>query len=294
LKVGARCGYCLLYRGYNEIVRAARDEETRLKAVAELLKMLGEGFGPDAVPSYLGTERERIIKRVTGCPDPYREMKREANKQAMKLLPELRKMVESVPLGERLRTALKISCLGNVFEYDVPGHNPDIAEALKELENGFHIDDTDKLRDLTGPGVRVLFCTDNAGEVAFDTLVVGELKRLGCHVTVAVKGGPSLNDALMEDAVAVGMTCVADEVITTGTDAVGVILDQSSEEFRERFYGSDVIVAKGMANWETLTEVPAPAPLMYLLRTKCQPVADSVGAPMHVSIAKLVPVGWCL
>jgi uncharacterized protein with ATP-grasp and redox domains len=294
LKVGARCGYCLIHRGYKIILRSTDDKVKQVEAMTELLSMMGEDFNPDVVPSYIGAERDRIIKRVTGCPDAYEGMKREANQKALELLPELRSMLDEVPEAERLRRACLISCLGNVIEYDVPGHSSDIDEALKLLDEGFCIDDTDRLKSLLVDDPHVLLLTDNAGEIAFDRLVVQELHRLGCMVTIAVKGGPSLNDALMEDAVAVGMTGEADEVITTGSDCIGVQLDISSDEFREVFYSVDVIIAKGMANWETLTEVPAPTPLMYLLRTKCEPVADAVGAPLNSSIAMLVPEGWHL
>jgi hypothetical protein len=187
-----------------------------------------------------------------------------------------------------------VACIGNVIEFDVPGHSANIQEALKGLKDGFAIDDSEKLRKLIKKGVKVLLLTDNAGEIAFDTLIVRELRRLGAVVTVAVKAGPSLNDALMEDAEAVGMTKEADEVITTGADAIGVNLDETSEEFNSHFYDSDVIIAKGMANWETLTEVPAPCPLIYVFRTKCEPVARAVAAPLNVNIAKLVPKGWKL
>jgi hypothetical protein len=98
----------------------------------------------------------------------------------------------------------------------------------------------------------------------------------------------------MVDAVEVGMVDEADEVITTGTNAIGVIPEMCSEEFLERFHGVDLIVSKGMANWETLTEERAPCPIFYLFRTKCEPVARSVGVPMDKCVAKLVPEGWRL
>ena len=294
MKVGARCGYCLVHRGYNIIKRSTDDPEKQLQAMTELLQMMGENFAADIVPSYIGADRDRIIKRITGCPDAYAEMKKDANLMALEMLPRLRKLLDEVSEDERFRMAFLISCLGNVIEYDVPGHSSDIDEALKLLDDGFCVDDTDELKGLLGEGIHVLFLTDNAGEIVFDRLTVQELHRLGCMVTVAVKGGPSLNDALMEDAVASGMTAEADNVITTGSDCIGVQLDISSEEFREVFYSADVIIAKGMANWETLTEVPAPSPLLYLLRSKCEPVADTVGVPLHSSVAKLVPVGWHL
>jgi uncharacterized protein with ATP-grasp and redox domains len=294
LKVGSRCGYCLLHRGYKMINMSTEDEETRLKAMEGLLRLMGDQFGPDAVPSVIGAERGRVIARVTGCEDPYQEMKKEANRHAMELLPGLREHMAEQPEAERLRAACLISCLGNVVDYDVPGNDSDIDAAMGLLEEGFYIDDIDELKKHIETGTRLLFFTDNAGEIAFDTLVVEELRKLGAHVTVAVKGGPSLNDALMRDAEEVGMTEAADEVITTGTDAIGVRLDESPEWFLERFYDADVIIAKGMANWETLTENPAPCPLMYLFRTKCEPVARAVGAPERQNVALLVEKGWKL
>jgi hypothetical protein len=98
----------------------------------------------------------------------------------------------------------------------------------------------------------------------------------------------------MEDAEESGMIGEADCVITTGTDAIGINLEETGEEFNRAFHDSDIIISKGMANWETLTEVPAPCPLMYVFRTKCEPVARTVGAPLEKNIAKLVPVGWRL
>lgn len=293
MKVGSRCGYCLIHRGYMEILRATGDERLRFEALRELLKLMGERFNPDAVPSRLGAERDRMIRRVTGCIDPYREVKRRADEMALSLLPALERYMGSRPEGERLRTALKIACLGNIIEYDVPGHSHEINEVVGRLEaEGLYIDDTENFRRLIGPGVMVLLLADNAGEIALDRLLVRELKGLGCRVTVAVKGGPALNDALMEDAVATGMTEEADEVIETGTDAIGINLEESSDEFRGRFREAEVILSKGMANWETLTEEPAQHPTLFILRTKCEPVASSLGAPLEKNVVKLVPEGW--
>lgn len=276
-------------------MRATDDEGLRFEAVHRMLELLGEKFGPDAVPSHLGSERDRLIRRITGAPDPYAEMKLKANEEALRLLPGLEALVEEQPTAERFRWACKIACIANIIEYDVPGHSHEIDEALARVEaEGFFIDDTGGFKELLGPGVEVLLLTDNAGEIAFDKLVVRELRSLGCSVTVAVKGGPSLNDALMEDAEAVGMVEEADEVITTGTDAIGVNLAEASEEFRDTFYAADGIVAKGMANWENLTEYQAPCPTLFLFRTKCEPVAATVDAPLQQNIAKLVPEGWRL
>lgn len=294
MKVGSECGYCLMHRGHKIIQRSTNDEKKRVEAMTGLLQMLGERYEPNAVPSFIGAERCRVIKDSTGCDDPYADLKAKSNTLAVEILPQMADYVNKQPEAKRLYAALKVACIGNVIEFDVPGHSADIKEALKGLEEGFYIDDTEKLKKLLKPGKKILILADNAGEIAFDRLVVRELQRIGCIITVAVKAGPSLNDALMEDAEAVGMTEEADNVITTGADSIGINLAETSEEFNTHFYDSDVIIAKGMANWETLTEVPAPCPLMYVLRTKCEPVARTLDAPLNVNIAKLVTKGWKL
>lgn len=295
MKVRARCGYCLLHRGYNSILKATTDESLRFKTMRELLRLLGEGLEPDAVPSHLGSKRDRLIKQITRTPDPYAKMKLNANEEALRLIPELEKLVNTMPQSKRFRTTCKIACIGNIIEYDVPDHNPDIEDALTHFEyEGFYIDDIDRFEELLYPGIKVLLLTDNAGEIAFDRLVVRELRNLGCSVTVAVKGGPSLNDALVEDAEMVGMKEEANILITTGADAIGVNLEEISNEFKNAFYSTDIIISKGMANWETLTEYSAPCPTLFLFRTKCEPVAASVGAPLHKNIAKLIPKDWHL
>lgn len=271
------------------------DEETRQKAITSLIKLMADKYNTDTVPSILGNERGKLIAEITCCKDPYQDHKATENQRALAILPEMKAILKNTSEKERLRLACKIACLGNVIDYDVPGNNSNLDEAMKFLEQPFFIDNTDELKSLIKPKTNLLFLTDNAGEIALDTLLVTELKRLGCYVTVAVKDGPpSLNDALMEDALMVGMENIADELITTGAKAIGIRLDESPSWFIEIYNNSDIIIAKGMANWETMTEITAPCPTMYLFRTKCEPVAKSVNAPEGESIALLVSKGWML
>jgi uncharacterized protein with ATP-grasp and redox domains len=294
VKVGTRCGYCLLYRGYQIIKKATKDEETQFKAMEKLLQFLGENYNSEAVPSILGTGRDRIIREITGCQDPYTHLKKVSNEEALNLLPRMEELLKRTPKKKKLGVACKIACMGNVIEYDVPDHKSDINRVLEMLDEVFYIDDTDRLGRFARGGGRLLYLTDNAGEIVFDRLLVRELTELGYQVTVGVKGGPSLNDALIEDAEEVGMIHECEEVISTGTDAIGINLDEASSNFKNHFFNSDIILAKGMANWETLSEIPAPCPLMYLFRSKCEPVAQSVEAPLNRCIAKMVNVGWSL
>jgi uncharacterized protein with ATP-grasp and redox domains len=50
---------------------------------------------------------------------------------------------------------------------------------------------------------------------------------------------------------------------------------------------ADVIVSKGMANYESLSDEGF-RPIAYLMRAKCEPVARSIGVKKGWNVAKLV------
>jgi hypothetical protein len=106
-------------------------------------------------------------------------------------------------------------------------------------------------------------------------------------VVAVVKGGPILNDATMMDAEEVGLANFADEVIDTGAPAIGVNLERNSQTFTDRLFASQLIVAKGMGNFEALTEFEAFCPIVHILRTKCIPVAQHVGCPRHKNVVMI-------
>jgi hypothetical protein len=130
----------------------------------------------------------------------------------------------------------------------------------------------------------VLYLMDNAGEVVLDMILIREIKRLGPRVIAVVKGGPVLNDATMIDAEEVGLSDCADEVRDTGASAIGVNLDRNSEEFKKLFSSAELIVAKGMGNFESLTEFEPSCPTIHIMRTKCNPVAEHVGVPKNKNV----------
>ena len=294
MKVTLDCAPCLLQRGYREILEATEDPEIRFEAVQRLLRMLSESFSPVAVPAAIGTLRERLIKEVTGNPDPYAEKKRISNIEALKILPYAEEIISSKGDAEsRFRAACLIAMVGNIIEFDIPDHKftfEEIGELIERAEMDLAIDDIQEAFEAARRSERIMLLTDNAGEIAFDTLLVKELKEASgnAEVIVAVKGGPVINDATMEDALTVGMDKAADRIVTTGSDMVGLIIQECSDEFLRIYESSDFIVAKGMAHAETLTELELSKPHLLLLRTKCPTVARYFGTPKDKNIAKII------
>ncbi len=294
LKVSAYCALCLFQRGYMEILEATEDPAVRLQALQAFIQMLARNFTSTAVPSVIGTMRERLIKEVTGNLDPCAERKRRSNYEAMKVLPVVEKTVSSeLDGGLRFRKACLASIVGNIMEFHIPGHSFDynqLSNLIHEAEKDLVIDDIPKAYNVARKAGLVLYLADNAGEIAFDTLLVKELVNATSkgRVVVAVKGKPVHNDATMEDALFVGMDKVADSLITTGTDAMGLIPSECGQEFLSYYDSADFVVVKGMGYAETLTELGLRVPHFLLLRTKCMTVANYFQVPREKNIAKIL------
>jgi hypothetical protein len=292
LKVEAECAACILNRAAAEAKEATTNPALHFRVMAELLRLLSKEFRPTAVPADLGTKRDRLIKRITGNSDPYKRSKRISNEKALKLLPYTRKLAEEgYAQQDRFKKACLCAMVGNMIEFDIPGHKFTfnvLRKSFREAGKDLVIDDTNKIYELTKKAQTVLYLTDNAGEIVFDTLLVEQLKNMGLTVIVGVKGGPVVNDATLEDVDVSGMSKIVDKIVTTGTDAVGLPLKEVSTEFLDIYNSVDIVFAKGMGYAETLTEYKLKKPHALLLRTKCNPVANFFGVSKEKNVAKLM------
>jgi len=292
LKVELRCISCILNRGYLQIQDATDDKSLQFKTLSAILSFLTEEFKSTANPAYLGTKRDRLIREMTGNPDPYAQKKQLSNQKALEVLPIAQSLVSKETSPElRFRKACLSAIVGNIMEFDLPD-NPfkfaDLENLIQEAETDLAIDNISQIFKKAKKSKHILYLTDNAGEIVLDTLLVQELKNLGAHVTVAVKAAPILNDATLEDAKIVGMDKVADKVMSTGSDSVGLFPDECSEEFRALYRSVDFVVAKGMGHAETLTELELPVSSALLLRSKCVTVANHFNVDIGKNIAKLL------
>ena len=102
-------------------------------------------------------------------------------------------------------------------------------------------------------------------------------------MTYVVKAEPIINDAIGEDAVAAGIEPVA-KIIDNGSDAVGTLLDDCSTSFRKHFEEAELIIAKGQANYESLSD--SQAPLFFLLQAKCSVIARDLDVPEGAVVLK--------
>jgi len=149
--------------------------------------------------------------------------------------------------------------------------------SLNEPLNG----DIEEFERAVAQATKILYLTDNAGEIVFDRLLIEQLPR--DRVTAAVRGAPVINDATMADAEVAGITALV-PVIDNGSDAPGTLLADCSELFRRHFEEADLIISKGQGNFETLRE--SCRPIFFLLRAKCSAVAEDLGCPLGEMILR--------
>ena len=245
---------------------------------------------PGDVSADVATRAHRAAYEALGTDDPYAESKRLSNEVALGLLQRARELYNMSSDGDRLRTAAHLSIVGNVLDFGIEGglSGPlDLEQAFEHLvDEGLGRDDSDLLEELLVPGAKVAYLTDNCGEIVFDQILLQELRERGCHVTLVVKGDPILTDATRADVEELGLGPLVDQVMDTGPLAVGVDLDTVPAETRRAIEGSDLVISKGMANFESLSDSPI-SPIAYLLRTKCYPVASTLGEAKDINVLKL-------
>ncbi len=282
----AECVPCLLKR----IIFEARliDESKEKQVVKEALDILQKGFEEGVVSAELASKVHHRVYQILKTNDPYEELKEWSNETAEKLLPQAKQIVEVGGFKE----AVLVSIAGNVLDfgyrddYDTPEYLE--KEFQNIIDEGLSFDDTDRIEEILKYADDVLFFTDNSGEVVFDTLLLKKIKEYDVDLTVVVKGEPILTDATEKDALEYGIDKIADDLLTTGGYAVGVNFDIISDELKEKLERTDLIIAKGMANWESFSEkLEKYRPIAFLTRSKCVPVAESMDVPLESNVAKL-------
>ncbi len=209
-----------------------------------------------------------MIAMTSNCSDPFRALKQQSNRFALKLKSLARKQIEES--AHPLYSALLFSMAGNIIDYGSM-HHFDMEQTIrKALTIEPAINDFPSFAADLARAKSILYLGDNSGELVFDSLVI---EKLGKNITFVVKERPIINDALREDAEFCGIDTLC-RVISNGTGCPGTPLAACSEEFQKLFTKADLIISKGQGNFETLSETKAP--LYFLLTVKCPVVQEHI------------------
>jgi len=224
----------------------------------------------------------REIKRLTGVADPYEKFKTREMDQARKIFSQLK-----VHVTDNLRSRVSLAILGNSLDFF---KNPELAlaEIPQQFLSGvsFFRNDIVRLEAFLEkkPGM-VLYLTDNAGEIYFDLPLYQYIKKRCGQTLLVVKGGPSLNDLTRVELQSAKLENMFDFVADTGTDGAGIDWEHVSQDFLDLTDSADLIISKGMANFETLHHRKMVPPTFYLFKVKCEPIRNYIQAPDNSFLA---------
>jgi len=242
------------------------------------MKVLSDYFSLDTVSIVVATKVHDVIKTISGNPDPYSGMKDKEIASAGDLVKEAKKN-----LGKDFEDLLKLAALGNAIDFFRPLEGVK-SEMRQQVE--FFMDDSAILKARIRMARKILYLADNAGEVFFDLPLLKYMRNV-TKVLYVVKEAPVQNDITLEDIKRSGVEAEIGDVITTGTATPGIDFNLASEMFKQEFIDADLIFAKGMGYYESLSELPPAGRIFYCLKAKCSPVAASLGVPVNSYVAIL-------
>lgn len=263
------CVLCAARQALTSGRMASASEELQVAMLYRAMKAL-VSCSLELSPAELASRAIRAAIDLLDIEDPFRDIKACYNRIALELVERYRGMVEGAT--DPLTVALKLAVAGNVVDFGV-GKKFDLEQTVEQVLNlNFAVDYTHSFQEDLKQAETVLFVADNAGEIAFDKLL---LEQMGSReIYVAVKSGPILNDATLQDAHQVGLNRVA-QLITTGSNSLGINLQECSEEFKRLLWSVDLVLGKGHANFETMDQLDREVYL--LLMAKCPVVAEELG-----------------
>ena len=287
MKTHADCASCLMKR----VLFQARlaDNGTEFAAVQAGVREYARLMSPDISSADIATHVHSAAYAAMGVSDPYLDMKLEADRVAEKYVPDAQSFIDSSE--DRFAAAVRVSIVGNIMDFgmgiaiDSPDEFGRMFQSL--LDQGVGSDQTEDLRRLVEGCETVLYAFDNCGEDQFDRLLIREIRAMGKRVVGVVRGAPILNDVSLDDALRIGMDRELDRIVSTGGFCVGFSEGLMKEDLKEEMGRAGVLIAKGMANYESLSDMAVPLPVAYLLRAKCLPVASSLDVPVGTNVVRV-------
>ena len=278
IAIDTHCLQCYLKRNL-ELVRPLGTEEQAMAFAKRLLKLYLDA--PEGVSSpWLGPAVADLLQELYGLPiDRFRQEKLESNRFVLERMDRIRQKVALAP--DPVYAGLQFAILGNYLDFGALQGQVSFDQLEQMLDQALEMELDQEAydalcRDLE-QGSRLLYLTDNAGEIGFDRIFAEEMakKYPRLSITFCVRGEVTQNDATREDAAAVGIPF---PVIDNGNRVAGTQLDQLSDGAARALRSADVVIAKGMGNTETM--YGCGYNVYYAFLIKCQRFVAHFGQPM--------------
>ena len=278
IAMDAACLQCSLRRNIETVQSLGSAEET-MDFARELMRMYLEG--PKDVPStWFNPKITQLLHDRYGLEiDRFRQEKLDSNALVLSHMDDIRSRVMGAE--NPILAGLQFAVLGNYLDFSALQGQVSFETFTQMLDTAedmqFDMAVFERFCQDLKVGKKLLYLTDNAGEIGFDRIFAEAIAKVhpNLEITFCVRGGPTLNDATREDAAAVGIPF---RVIDNGNLVPGTQLDLLSAEAKQAVETADVILAKGMANVETM--LGCGYNIYYAFLVKCQRFVNLFGKPL--------------
>jgi uncharacterized protein with ATP-grasp and redox domains len=286
VKPEAKCGLCILEWVYGRTV-----SQNKNKDIPQLFKnitklMVHKIDSSTNLAAICNDAVDLIYEFVTPRSPFWDKLKQKTNEYVKTLLPKAQAYIEKAKTPKtRLERAMYLAATGNVAPMGAPSGAFTFPELMEMIEGK---GPTPVLRgnayEAALNASRVLYVTDNAGEIGFDSLLISMLKAMGKSVTVVVKEPAYFEDATMEDALFYGLDRIADKVVTVNKVFMP---GKDKSPVNQAFRKSDLIIVKGTGNYDALRGETDGKAAIFLLKIKCDPIAKDIGVNEGKFVVKL-------
>jgi len=296
MRTHLNCASCIVDDLCGALQLVPLKEEIKNEILKESFQFLAREFSTEKIPSYFITEVHRILKRISGIEIPFKERRDKCNQLGIGMAKKIALEVEGLEESERFSFLVNWAIASNHLDFRTvgTGYGFQMAEIIEELRacllEGLKIDQITEILRIAKSSSKILYIHDNVGEIAFDKLLIKELRKYSASVTSALRGGPITSDATMEDGETVGLQEAASKIILAGPDTLGISLDEMSDQLKRELQTADLVIAKGQANYYALTECSSkiPGEIACLFRTKCEIVSNDLGKTGKINVATLL------
>ena len=267
VRLKSECLSCIAKK-YLDKYPANSTEEQQVHYKKQICKVLSEAEVTDSAP-LLTKKITDVQEKIFGETTDYTKIKAFYNDYVMKKLPEIEENI--VRAGDSLLRAIQYSMTGNYIDFGALAEvDKDKFEQLLVNVPNIEINDLEfkALKKELEHAERLVFLTDNCGEIVFDMAFIRLIKMQypKLQITVIVRGYPAVNDATMEDARQIGLNKEV-QVLGNGNGVAGTCLEMLSEDAKKCILSADVIIAKGQGNFETL--MGCGLNVYYIFMCKC-------------------------
>ena len=270
------CLSCLL----NQSLRVTKNlnlDDTTATNMMQIASKAIAGYSQISPPVAAADLYPKLGKLIAND-DVYKELKAFSTQEAMKLLPQVKEKIKAS--AHPLKSAIKSAVAGNVIDFATPHHFDLNSEFEKVFDTSFKIDDEALFWDKLNRVNSLMIVGDNVGEHLFDKLLLETIKEQYPKLKLyyAVRGKPIINDVTLIEAKEIGIDKVC-KLVDSGVDTPGLAYTHANKEFMKLYNTIDLIIAKGMGNYECLEDVKDER-IFHLFKVKCDVVSQDVGAEL--------------